>query len=96
MASAPEASRRSSASDRSQESEGGRAPRACADAYCITGDLTPREALRMAAELLGGRDQLTEALGVNATSLDTWLSGQSEPRAAVVFAALGLAQTRRS
>ena len=53
-------------------------------------DALSRETLTRAAEVLGGRESLAAALGVNQEDLDRWLHGESRPPAKIVFAALNI------
>lgn len=57
-------------------------------------DPLPREVLHRAAELLGGRERLAWRLGVKPDELTRWMTGDVNPPAAVVFAALNLVERK--
>lgn len=55
-------------------------------------DPIPREVLHQAAQVLGGRERLAQRLGVKPDELTRWMTGDVNPPAAVVFAALTLVE----
>lgn len=64
----------------------------------IPHDPLPRDALKRAAHILGGRDHLARKLGVKPEDLKRWTEGGEPPPSGVVFAVLSIleADSRRS